>query len=157
MLTWVAPRVALMVRVTSGPMKMNVLKSDLHEAALVEVSIAGHTFQVFVDAADAVRLSGQFRDIWWASAAPAAFEAAAIESKPVPLGLREAPWTDLSPREMQILSALADEHLSVVQVARQFNLSVHTVRNHIKSIYRTVNVHHMGALVSCYLKASHAS
>ena len=53
----------------------------------------------------------------------------------------------LSPRERQILGALR-RGLAPRQIAGSYSISEHTVRNHIKSIYRKLGVHSQLELIS---------
>lgn len=52
----------------------------------------------------------------------------------------------LSPREREILKALL-EHRRPRQIAQELFISVHTVRNHLKSIYAKLDVHSHAELV----------
>ena len=62
---------------------------------------------------------------------------------------RESP---LTPRETQILSLLADGQ-TYQTAARQLEISINTVRNHIRSIYRKLQVHSQGEAVSKALRS----
>jgi len=53
---------------------------------------------------------------------------------------------ELSPRERQIVDALMAGQ-DVSHVAQTFHISEHTVRNHVKSIYRKLGVHSRSELV----------
>jgi DNA-binding NarL/FixJ family response regulator len=46
----------------------------------------------------------------------------------------------LTPREEQVLAALADG-LSYKQIAGELGISIDTVRSHIRSLYRKLDVH----------------
>jgi len=56
------------------------------------------------------------------------------------------PLTELSRRELEVLGLLRDAH-SAPEIARLLKVSVHTIRNHIRSIYRKVGVHSRAALM----------
>jgi LuxR family maltose regulon positive regulatory protein len=58
------------------------------------------------------------------------------KADPLPLWLGEP----LSEREMDVLRLLPT-HLSTPEMAKELIISVHTVRHHIKSIYRKLDVH----------------
>jgi len=53
----------------------------------------------------------------------------------------------LSRREREVLQQLLDGH-RVVSIAKKFEVSEHTVRNHIKSMFRRLDVHSQAELVS---------
>jgi len=57
-----------------------------------------------------------------------------------------APLSDLSRRELEVLALLREAH-SAPEIARQLRVSVHTVRNHVRSIYRKLGVHSRAALL----------
>jgi DNA-binding NarL/FixJ family response regulator len=54
---------------------------------------------------------------------------------------------DLSPRELDVLRCLVQGH-SYKQVAKDLDISIHTVRNHIRNIYGKLQVHTVAAAVS---------
>ncbi len=54
-------------------------------------------------------------------------------------GVPEAVARDLSAREVEVL-LLLDEHLGTDQIARRLFISEHTVRSHVKSVLRKLNV-----------------
>ncbi len=61
---------------------------------------------------------------------------------PEPTGFRaanEAPPAILTPREVEILTALG-EGLSNKEVARELGISAHTVKFHLETIFRKLNV-----------------
>ncbi len=58
---------------------------------------------------------------------------------------------DLSDRELEVLRCLI-QGLSYKQVARDLDISIHTVRNHIRSIYSKLRVHSVAAAVSRALR-----
>lgn len=57
----------------------------------------------------------------------------------------------LSPREAQVLEALA-QGLSYKDVARRFELSIHTVGDYVKGLYRKLRVNSRGEAVSLALR-----
>lgn len=57
----------------------------------------------------------------------------------------------LSPREAQVLEALA-QGLSYKEVARRFELSVHTVGDYVKGLYRKLRVNSRGEAVSVAIR-----
>lgn len=57
----------------------------------------------------------------------------------------------LSPREAQVLEALA-QGLSYKEVARRFDLSIHTVGDYVKGLYRKLRVNSRGEAVSVALR-----
>lgn len=59
---------------------------------------------------------------------------------------RPAPMPDLSRREKEVLALLLDGH-RVATIADSLCLSSHTVRNHLKSIFRKTDVHSQAELV----------
>jgi DNA-binding CsgD family transcriptional regulator len=76
---------------------------------------------------------------------------AAIEALGQELGDRSSASSgvklaDLSRRELEVMSLLREAH-SAPEIADQLKVSVHTVRNHIRSIYRKVGVHSRAALL----------
>lgn len=76
---------------------------------------------------------------------------AAIEALGQELGDRSSASSgvklaDLSRRELEVLSLLREAH-SAPEIAGELKVSVHTVRNHIRSIYRKVGVHSRAALL----------
>jgi DNA-binding NarL/FixJ family response regulator len=70
---------------------------------------------------------------------------------PLPIGLRE-----LSGREWQIIRDLTITP-TVQAVAAKRKLSVHTVQNHLKSIFRKLEVHSMAELLSLVLRTADSS
>lgn len=54
--------------------------------------------------------------------------------------------SQLSRRELEVLSLLSDAH-TAPEISRILQLSVHTVRNHVRSIYRKLAVHSRAALL----------
>jgi PAS domain S-box-containing protein len=66
-----------------------------------------------------------------------AFSATLSDRKSVPIG--HSAFDDLSTREREILVLLVDS-LRVPAIAQQLFISPHTVRNHLKSIFRKVGV-----------------
>ena len=75
----------------------------------------------------------------------------AIEALGDELGRRPAtmeplPLGELSRRELEVLSLLREAH-SAPDIARQLRVSVHTVRNHVRSIYRKLGVSSRAALM----------
>ncbi len=58
---------------------------------------------------------------------------------------------DLSERELDVLRCLV-QGLAYKQVAHQLSISIHTVRNHIRSIYGKLRVHSVAAAVSRALR-----
>lgn len=57
----------------------------------------------------------------------------------------------LSPREMKLTMELAAGH-SLQEIARQSGLSIHTVRNHVKSAMRTTHTRSQAQLISLVLE-----
>jgi DNA-binding NarL/FixJ family response regulator len=53
---------------------------------------------------------------------------------------------DLSEREIEILTAIVNDKTEV-EIAESFYLSRHTVRSHVKNIYKKLQVHSRGAVV----------
>ena len=58
----------------------------------------------------------------------------------------ELELSTLSRREIEVLSLLKEAH-SAPEISRLLGVSVHTVRNHIRSIYRKVGVNSRAALL----------
>lgn len=58
---------------------------------------------------------------------------------------------DLSPRELDVLRCLV-QGMSYKHVAAELNISIHTVRNHIRNIYGKLRVHSVAAAVSRALR-----
>lgn len=58
---------------------------------------------------------------------------------------------DLSDRELDVLRCLV-QGMSYKQAARRLEISIHTVRNHIRSIYAKLRVHSVAAAVSRALR-----
>jgi DNA-binding NarL/FixJ family response regulator len=61
-------------------------------------------------------------------------------------GLSAGELAALSAREHQVLELLVDG-LRVTQIAKRLCISTHTVRNHLKTLYRKLDVHSQGALI----------
>lgn len=61
----------------------------------------------------------------------------------------------LSRREREVLGQLLEGH-RVISIARELGVSEHTVRNHIKSMFRKVDVHSQAELVSLVRKIQNA-
>lgn len=62
-----------------------------------------------------------------------------------------APGSTLSPREVQVLTLLADGY-GYINIAAQLQISVNTVRNHVRSIYEKLHVHSASEAVSKALR-----
>jgi PAS domain S-box-containing protein len=62
------------------------------------------------------------------------------------LPLHHADLSDLSPREIEVLTQLMGS-FRVPAIAEQLHISQHTVRNHLKSIYRKVGVQGQSQLI----------
>ncbi|MGC4081246.1 MAG: LuxR C-terminal-related transcriptional regulator [Vicinamibacterales bacterium] len=62
------------------------------------------------------------------------------------------PLDALRPRERQIIEMLL-EHNRVPAIARALGISAHTVRNHLKNIYRRLGVHSQQDLLSALMTA----
>ena len=58
---------------------------------------------------------------------------------------------DLSDREKEILSCLVDG-MSYKMIADSCNISIHTVRNHIRNIYEKLHVHSKGEAIAKVIK-----
>ncbi|MEE9384089.1 MAG: helix-turn-helix transcriptional regulator [Nannocystaceae bacterium] len=58
----------------------------------------------------------------------------------------------LSKREREVLRALL-RGVWVEAIAGHLSISPHTVRNHIKSIYRKMGVHSQGALLALFVES----
>ncbi len=58
---------------------------------------------------------------------------------------------DLSPREMEVLTLLAEGY-AYINLAAKLNISVNTVRNHIRAIYEKLHVHSRSEAVSKALR-----
>jgi PAS domain S-box-containing protein len=66
---------------------------------------------------------------------------------PTPAEAREFPGRErLSPRELEVVGLLLEGH-RVVSIADELGVSEHTVRNHLKSIFRKLDVHSQADLV----------
>jgi DNA-binding NarL/FixJ family response regulator len=61
-------------------------------------------------------------------------------------GLSAGELAALSAREHQVLELLVDG-LRVTQIAKRLCISTHTVRNHLKTLYRKLDVHSQAALI----------
>jgi DNA-binding NarL/FixJ family response regulator len=61
-------------------------------------------------------------------------------------------WERLSPREQEIVRALR-RGMNTKDIARWIDVSVHTVRNHLKAIYRKLDVHSQLEVVSRFSMA----
>ncbi len=59
-------------------------------------------------------------------------------------------WQRLTPRERQICEALA-KGLTNRQLAEELGITEHTVRNHARAIFRTLQVHTRGQVIAWYL------
>ena len=57
----------------------------------------------------------------------------------------------LSPREREILDLLS-EGGSYKEIASTLGLSIHTIRMHIRGIYRKLHVHSRGEVVAKYMR-----
>ena len=57
----------------------------------------------------------------------------------------------LSPREREILEALS-EGAAYKEIAHKFSLSIHTIRMHIRGIYRKLHVHSRGEVVAKFYR-----
>ena len=57
----------------------------------------------------------------------------------------------LSPRERQILEALG-EGAAYKEIAETIGLSIHTVRMHIRGIYKKLHVHSRGQAIAKYMR-----
>ena len=68
-------------------------------------------------------------------------------------GIGSTLWDELSPREREILAGLV-EGKKVPQLAREHSISPHTVRNHIKSVYKKTDVHSQAELLTKYFNAA---
>jgi DNA-binding CsgD family transcriptional regulator len=53
----------------------------------------------------------------------------------------------LSPRELDVVGLLLEGH-RVVSIAAELGVSEHTIRNHLKSIFRKLGIHSQAELVS---------
>jgi len=71
---------------------------------------------------------------------------AATEFGPIAPGL-EAAVARLTPREFELMRLLL-EHRRTATIARELSLSVHTVRNHLRSMFRKLGVHSQEELLS---------
>lgn len=63
-----------------------------------------------------------------------------------PLRLSDAEQRSLSVREHEVLALLADG-LRVSQIAKRLFISTHTVRNHLKMLYRKLGIHSQAGLI----------
>ena len=61
----------------------------------------------------------------------------------------------LSPRETEVLDRLLEGH-RVTSIADQLEVSEHTVRNHLKSMFRKLGVHSQAELVGLVRNGSRA-
>jgi DNA-binding NarL/FixJ family response regulator len=71
---------------------------------------------------------------------------AANEFEPIAPGL-EAALASLTPRELELMRLLL-EHRRTATIARELSVSVHTVRNHLRSMFRKLGVHSQEELLS---------
>jgi DNA-binding NarL/FixJ family response regulator len=62
-----------------------------------------------------------------------------------------APFSELTTREKELLALLSKGN-SYKMIAREMNISVHTVQQHIKHIYTKMHVHNMGEAVAKAIK-----
>lgn len=80
-----------------------------------------------------------------------AFAQAALREQPEEQhGAEAGPSVDLThlrPRERQIVTMLLD-HYRVPTIAQRLGLSSHTVRNHLKNVYRRLGIHSQQALLT---------
>jgi len=59
-------------------------------------------------------------------------------------------WQRLTPREREICKALA-KGFTNRQLAEELGITEHTVRNHARAIFRTLQVHTRGQVIAWYL------
>ena len=64
---------------------------------------------------------------------------------------RESKFEELTPRQNEILNALVDG-LSYKMIADKFGISTHTTCDHIKAIYRKLQVNSKGEAISLALR-----
>jgi len=62
-------------------------------------------------------------------------------------GPKKAPESGLTPRENDIVKGLVDG-LSYKLIAARLDISIHTVRQHIRSIYRKLNINSKAEVIS---------
>ena len=67
------------------------------------------------------------------------------------LGQAKPELEKLSPREREILDLLS-EGAPYKEIARTLDLSIHTIRMNIRSIYRKLHVHSRGEVVAKYMR-----
>jgi DNA-binding NarL/FixJ family response regulator len=77
--------------------------------------------------------------------APSAAGGPARPTRTLP-GLSDGERNALSDRERDVLALLV-AGLRVSQIARRLAISAHTVRNHLKTLYRKLDLHSQGALI----------
>ncbi|HEY6723142.1 MAG TPA: DNA-binding response regulator [Polyangiaceae bacterium] len=116
--------------------------AQAQHAALTTLSRGDHEAKSPDDAHDRMRFAG-FR----------------VEARPperVPAALNETYGARLSAREREIVQAMAGGK-RVKDIADQFAISTHTVRNHLKAVYRKLNVRSQLELLSLITRNSSPS
>lgn len=68
------------------------------------------------------------------------------QAREAPAGSGALELAELSAREREVVSALLQGH-RVSTIAHSLGISAHTVRNHLKSVFRKLDVHSQAALV----------
>jgi len=66
----------------------------------------------------------------------------------------EDPLGTLTGREHELLAALVDGRANA-QIAHELDISLNTVKFHLKNLYCKLSVHNRAQAVACYLKAGH--
>ena len=102
-------------------------------AALTTLSQAEHELKAVEEAHDRVRFAG--------------FKVEARPAERAPAVLNDTYAARLSAREREIVQAIAGGK-RVKDIADQFTISTHTVRNHLKAVYRKLNVRSQLELLS---------
>lgn len=69
--------------------------------------------------------------------------------------LHDDPLDDLTPRELELLEALA-QGMTNIQIARQAGISVNTVKFHLKNLYAKMDTANRAQTVAVYLTSRHA-
>ncbi|NND31653.1 MAG: response regulator transcription factor, partial [Saprospiraceae bacterium] len=69
---------------------------------------------------------------------------------------QESKFEELTPRQNEILNALVDG-LSYKMIANKFSISTHTTCDHIKAIYRKLQVNSKGEAISLALRNKNSS